>query len=171
MLHGEAIGPHLLVPDAPDHTPPPKLVARKFTMRRVERFAPRVRQVTDGLLDAMLHAGRGELVDGATFPLPITVVCEPVGVPPADRDTFRAWSGEIVAPPGAQALADAVSWSSVYLDHLIEKKHCSGRTDDLHPPLLRTRTEDGDRLSAAELCARACPLLSEPHETTRPADH
>ncbi|TXS57506.1 cytochrome P450 family protein [Streptomyces sp. t39] len=166
MLDEQVIGPNLLVLDPPDHTRLRKLVAREFTMRRVERLAPRVREITDGLLDAMVPAGRGDLVDSLAFPLPITVICELLGVPSADRDAFRAWSGEIVAPSGAQAEADAVYALSAYLDELIEDKRCAAPTGDLLSALLRTRAEDDDRLSAAELRALAYLLLVAGHETT-----
>ncbi|MFG3497011.1 cytochrome P450 [Streptomyces sp. NPDC047928] len=166
MLDEAVIGPNLLVLDPPDHTRLRKLVAREFTARRVEALRPRIRRVTDDLIDAMAPAGRADLVDALAFPLPITVICELLGVPVADRDAFRAWSTEIVAPTGAEAERDAVYGLAAYLDGLIEDKRCAGPADDLLSALLRTRAEDGDRLSAAELRAMAYLLLIAGHETT-----
>ncbi|WP_175409700.1 cytochrome P450 [Streptomyces sp. TRM64462] len=166
MLDEEVIGPNLLVVDPPDHTRLRKLVAREFTARRVEALRPRVQAIVDELLDAMAPAGHADLVDALAFPLPITVICELLGVPTADRDRFRAWSDEIVAPTGADAERAAVYGLAAYLDELIEDKRCAGPADDLLSALLRTRAEDGDRLSAPELRALAYLLLIAGHETT-----
>ncbi|MEV8389309.1 MULTISPECIES: cytochrome P450 family protein [unclassified Streptomyces] len=160
------MGPHVLTLDPPDHTRLRKLVAPEFTPRRVEKLRPRVQQITDDLLDAMIPAGQGDLVDALAFPLPITVISELLGVPHADRDSFRAWTNEIVAPTTPTAAGDNTVALCAYLDALIEDKRASAPRDDLLSTLLRTRAEDGDRLSAAELRAWAYVLLIAGHETT-----
>ncbi|BAU87065.1 cytochrome P450 hydroxylase [Streptomyces laurentii] len=162
----EIIGPHLLAADPPDHTRLRKLVAREFTGRRVEALRPRVRQLADEMLDMMAPAGRGDLVDAFAFPLPITVICELLGVPVADRDTFRAWSHEIVAPSGAVAEEEAIKGFAAYLDTFIEDKRAAGPGDDLLSALIAARAEDGDRLSLPELRGLAQLLIVAGHETT-----
>ncbi|MEU2431621.1 cytochrome P450 [Streptomyces sp. NPDC007861] len=166
MLDEDVIGPHLLVVDPPDHTRLRGLVAREFTARRVEALRPRVQQISDELIDAVLPAGRADLVASLAFPLPIIVICELLGVPGADRDRFRAWSTEVVAPSSPEAERTAVHELAAYLDELIEDKRCTRPADDLLSALLRTRAQDGDRLSAAELRAMAYLLLVAGHETT-----
>ncbi|NUK26276.1 cytochrome P450 [Streptomyces lunaelactis] len=166
MLDERVIGPNLLVLDPPDHTRLRRLVAREFTARRVEGLRPRIQQITDGLLDAMLPAGHGDLVDALAFPLPIIVICELLGVPAADREAFRKWSNEVVAPTGVAAEESAIHELAAYLNELIEDKRCAGPTDDLLSALIRTRAEEDDRLSAAELRALAYLLLIAGHETT-----
>ncbi|MFD0372054.1 cytochrome P450 [Streptomyces sp. NPDC059071] len=162
----EVVGPNLLIVDPPDHTRLRKLVAGEFTGRRVEALRPRIQQLTDELLDAMAPAGRADLVDSFAFPLPITVICELLGVPAADRDSFRAWSNELVAPTGSMTEREAVEGFGGYLDELIEDKRAAGPADDLLSALIRTRAEDGDRLSLPELRALAYLLLIAGHETT-----
>ncbi|MEV6394369.1 cytochrome P450 [Streptomyces sp. NPDC051907] len=166
MLDEQVVGPYLLVLDPPDHTRLRRLVAREFTARRVEGLRPRIQRIADELLDAMVPAGRADLVDALAFPLPIIVICELLGVPAADRDAFRAWSNEIVAPTGPESERDAVHGLAAYLDELIEDKRCSAPAGDLLSALVRTRAEDDDRLSAAELRALAYLLLVAGHETT-----
>ncbi|MFF8606059.1 cytochrome P450 [Streptomyces sp. NPDC015346] len=166
MLDEQVIGPNLLVLDPPDHTRLRKLVAGQFTGRRVESLRPRLERLTGELADAMAPAGRADLVDSYAFPLPITVICELLGVPAADRDTFRAWSNEIVAPTGAGPEAEAIEGLAGYLDALVEDKRAAGPTDDLLSDLITARAEDGDRLSLAELRALAYLLLIAGHETT-----
>ncbi|MER7956234.1 cytochrome P450 [Streptomyces sp. NPDC096030] len=162
----EVIGPNLLAVDAPDHTRLRKLVTREFTGRRVEALRPRVQELADELADAMAPAGRADLVDSFAFPLPITVICELLGVPAADRDSFRRWSNELVAPSGGAPEREIVEGFGAYLDALIEDKRASRPTDDLLSALITTRAEDGDALSLAELRGMAYLLLIAGHETT-----
>ncbi|ATW51468.1 cytochrome P450 family protein [Streptomyces peucetius] len=166
MLDEQVIGPNLLVVDPPDHTRLRKLVVREFTPRRAEALRPRVQRITDDLLDAMVPAGRADLVDALAFPLPIVVICELLGIPAADRDAFRTWSNEVVAPTSPETGEDAVRQLGAYLDGLIADKRCAGPTDDLLSALIRTKDEDGDRLSFTELRALAYLLLIAGHETT-----
>ncbi|TKA11052.1 cytochrome P450 family protein [Actinacidiphila oryziradicis] len=167
----EFFGPHMLLADPPRHTRLRRLVAREFTPRRVEALRPRIQEITDGLVDAMVSSkdggadGRADLVEALAFPLPITVICELLGVPDLDRASFRAWSSEAVAPTGAEAELAAFTQMSAYLDELIEDKRRSPG-DDLMSGLIRTTGEDGDRLSTAELRGMAYLLLIAGHETT-----
>jgi len=160
------IGRHLLGSDPPEHTRLRSLVTRAFTARRVQSLAPRVQEITDGLLDAMIPRGRADLVDAFSFPLPITVICELLGVPELDREAFRAMSTEVVAPSGPGTGPQAFARLGGYLTELIEDKRCTRPTDDLLSDLIRTTAEDGDRLSSAELRGMAFLLLIAGHETT-----
>ncbi|MFG2140784.1 cytochrome P450 [Streptomyces sp. NPDC048650] len=157
----------MLDTDPPHHTRLRKLVAREFTSRRVEALRPRVQQITDDLLDTMLSApdGRADLVDALAFPLPMTVICELIGVPSIDRDTFRAWSNEIIAPTGPEAVNAAVQAMTAYLIGLIDHKR-DAPGDDLLSALIRTSDDDGDQLSREELVGMAFLLLVAGHETT-----
>ncbi|WP_369147391.1 cytochrome P450 [Streptomyces sp. R44] len=162
----DIIGVHLLSADAPDHTRLRRLVTAEFTGRRVENLRPRIERLTHELADAMEPAGRADLVDAYAFPLPITVICELLGVPAEDRDTFRGWSNELVTPTGERGILDALEGFGGYLDGLIEDKRAAGPADDLLSGLISARAEDGDRLSGPELRAMAYLLLIAGHETT-----
>ncbi|MFJ1901471.1 cytochrome P450 [Streptomyces sp. NPDC088115] len=162
---GDPINANMLEMDAPDHTRLRKLVAREFTARRIEALRPRVRQITDGLLDAMVPAGRADLVDAFAFPLPITVICELIGVPDLDRDAFRLLSNGVVSPAGATEEGDAVRAMGGYLAELIENKRRSPG-EDLLSALIAARYEDEDALSPDELVGMAFLLLVAGHETT-----
>ncbi|MEE1845602.1 MULTISPECIES: cytochrome P450 [unclassified Streptomyces] len=156
---------NLLELDAPRHTRLRRLVAREFTARRVEALRPRVQQITDELLDAMVPAGRADLVDALAFPLPMTVICELIGVPDLDRDAFRLLSNGVVTPTSPEGEMEAVRAMNEYLGELIEDKRRSPG-DDLMSALVRTRDEDGDSLSPDELVGMAFLLLVAGHETT-----
>ncbi|MFD9792260.1 cytochrome P450 [Streptomyces sp. NPDC059070] len=162
-----AVSANMLDSDPPQHTRLRKLVAREFTPRRIEALRPRVQEITDGLLDAMLAApGRtADLVDSFAFPLPMTVICELLGVPDLDRETFRRLSNEAVAPTDGDGNASALEMSA-YLVGLIEDKRATRPADDLMSALIRTHHEDGDKLSTEELIGMAFLLLVAGHETT-----
>lgn len=160
-------GPHMLNSDPPDHERLRKLVVREFTPRRVEQLAPRVRQITDRLLDAMvaLPEARADLVEALSFPLPISVICELLGVPMLDRAAFHAWTGTILTDPDPAARMAATREVAGYLAELLEHKRLAPG-QDLMSALIRATDEDGTRLSADELRGTAWLLLVAGHETT-----
>ncbi|MFF0162223.1 cytochrome P450 [Streptomyces sp. NPDC005263] len=162
----ELIGRHLLSADPPEHTRLRGLVSRAFTMRRVEQLRPRIQQITDDLLDAMLPHGRADLVEALSYPLPMTVICELLGVPEMDRTEFRKMSTEVVAPTNGAMEYESVARLAEYLTDLIEDKRRAGPSGDLLGDLIRTTAEDGDRLSPQELRGMAFILLIAGHETT-----
>ncbi|MFM9559034.1 MULTISPECIES: cytochrome P450 family protein [Streptomyces] len=166
FLDEELIGKYLLVADPPQHTRLRRLIAREFTARRVERLRPRVQEITDSLLDAMLPRGRADLVESFAHPLPLTVICELLGVPELDRAAFRKLSTEAVAPTSGESEYAAFVQLAAYLEQLVEDKRCAPPADDLLSALIRTTDEDGDRLSPAELRGMAFILLIAGHETT-----
>lgn len=159
------INANMLELDAPRHTRLRKLVSREFTARRIESLRPRVEQITGDLLDAMVPDGSADLVDAFAFPLPMTVICELLGVPDIDRDVFRALSNAIVTPVSQEKEDEAVHAMGAYLDTLVEdKRRAPG--DDLMSALIQANDEDGDRLSPDELIGMAFLLLVAGHETT-----
>ncbi|QES47446.1 cytochrome P450 [Streptomyces venezuelae] len=162
-----AANANMLEADPPHHTRLRKLVVRAFTARRMEALRPRVQQVTDELLDAMAaRPGRtADLIAALAFPLPMTVICELLGVPDLDRARFRYWSQEIVAPPAGVPDNLALAELSGYLADLIAAK-AEDPGEDLLSALIRTRDEDGDRLTSDELIGMAFLLLVAGHETT-----
>ncbi|MBT2418843.1 cytochrome P450 [Streptomyces sp. ISL-22] len=165
-LDEELIGKNLLVADPPQHTRLRGLISRAFTMRRVEELRPRVQRITDDLLDEMLPRGRADLVESLAYPLPLTVICELLGVPEMDRVEFRKMSTEAVAPTSPGSEVDAFVALGAYFTDLIEDKRCAGPSGDLLSDLIRTTAEDGDRLSPDELRGMAFILLIAGHETT-----
>ncbi|MEH6376565.1 cytochrome P450 [Streptomyces sp. KLMMK] len=160
-------GPNMLVLDAPDHTRLRKLVAKEFTPRRVGEMAPRVQRMTDELLDAMLTAPgrRADLVEALSFPLPMGVICDLLGVPDLDREAFRHWSNVSVGAGPAEEKITVSREVTAYLNGLIAAKR-RDPGDDLMSALISTADEDGDRLSPEELLGTAWLLLVAGHETT-----
>ncbi|MDI3387637.1 cytochrome P450 [Streptomyces sp. B-S-A8] len=163
-----SVGRNMLQTDPPDHTRLRSLVAREFTARRIKALRSRVAQAADELLDAMGPSGRADLIDAFAFPLPLTVICELLGVPGVDHDAFRAWSTKVVALGEPEASGRASQEMAVYLAGLIEEKRRreEAAEGDLLHALVRAHDEDGGRLSDEELTGMAFLLLVAGHETT-----
>ncbi len=155
--------------DPPDHTRLRKLAIMAFTTRRVHGLRPRIEAVTDELLDAAVAAGPTmDLIEALAFPLPITVICELLGVPYADRGHIRTWSRQsldgILNPEAAELAEQGLEAFKAYLRDLIRRRR--GKPgDDLISGLIAAQ-ESGDRLSDEELTATCGLLLVSGHETT-----
>ena len=90
----------MLVMDPPEHTRLRGLVSLAFTPRRIRQLAPRIEAIAHELLAAALARREVDLVEALTYPLPVVVIAELIGVPVEDRARFKAWSDAIVAPLG-----------------------------------------------------------------------
>jgi len=80
--------------DAPKHTRIRSIMAKTFTPRRIRELEPRVQTIANELLDHVLGTGTFDLVSSFTFPLPMAVIGDMLGVPEADRDQFKKLSTE-----------------------------------------------------------------------------
>ncbi|UUV34592.1 cytochrome P450 [Amycolatopsis roodepoortensis] len=154
--------------DPPDHTRLRKLTAQAFTVRRIAGLRPRIQEIADTLLRAMIeHGPPVDLVEMFAFPLPTAVMCEILGVPYEGRERFRQWSRVIVTPMAytpaevAQARRDGADDMAA----LVAVKRVTPG-EDLLSVLVHARDEDGDRLTEAELIDLATQLLLAGHETT-----
>ncbi|MEV0535400.1 cytochrome P450 [Kitasatospora sp. NPDC050463] len=173
---GHAIGLNMLQTDAPQHTRLRALVAREFTPGRIAALAPRIEKLADRLLDGLLDTvatdGSADLVSAFALPLPLTVICDLLGVPSADHGDFHDWSGEIVAPTSPEAAGAAAAAMTAYFAALIEDKRADPGSDLLSALVAATGSRGGAPgagpapLSAEELLGMAFLLLVAGHETT-----
>ncbi|WP_433330330.1 cytochrome P450 family protein [Spirillospora sp. CA-294931] len=161
-------GGTMLAMDPPDHTRLRSLIAKAFTARRVEALRPRIQEITDGLLDDLGAAGESDLIEALAVPLPITVICELLGVPAGDRDRFRGWTAVLTVPPLTREARErrrtaAREFNAYLLDVFAERR--ASPADDLISALIAAR--DGDAaLSDHELLNTIALLLIAGHETT-----
>ncbi|MFJ6212671.1 cytochrome P450 [Streptomyces sp. NPDC092296] len=163
---------HLLNIDPPDHTRLRRLVSKAFTPRRVAEFEPRVRQLTDRLLDSFAARGSADLIHEFAFPLPIYAICDLLGVPPEDQDDFRDWAGMMIRHGGGPrgGVARAVKRMRTYLAELIHRKRAELTAEpqpgeDLISGLIRAG-DHGEHLTENEAAAMAFILLFAGFETT-----
>jgi cytochrome P450 len=167
MLHPafRALEAHMLNADPPDHTRLRKLVGKAFTTGTVARLRPRIEQIADDLLDRMAGADTVDLLDTYAAPLPMTVICELLGIPEDDRPAFRTWTQLIVSSaPTRGQMATASAEVVVYLNGLVERKRAEP-TGDLLSDLVAV-SDNGDQLTPEELVAMAILLTIAGHDTT-----
>jgi cytochrome P450 len=161
----------MLFRDPPDHTRLRGLVSKAFTPRTVEGLRPRIAEITERLIDGVEGAGEMDLIETIAFPLPITVIAELLGVPPEDRDRFKAWSVVITQGLNPQASEEVLARASVaigalddYLTGVIEERRRAPRAD-LISELVRAH-DGSDKLSMDELISTCRLILTAGHETT-----
>ncbi|MEC3979772.1 cytochrome P450 [Amycolatopsis sp. H20-H5] len=157
----------ILSMDPPDHTRLRTLVAKAFTMRRVELLRPRVAELATELLAGMKGKGQPvDLVDDYALPIPVAVICELLGVPVADRPRFRAWSDAALSTSSLTAEEFERNREELrdYMRGLIEQ-HRAEPADDLMTALIEAR-DVRDRLTELELVDLCVGILVAGHETT-----
>ncbi|GAA2267646.1 MULTISPECIES: cytochrome P450 [Kitasatospora] len=153
--------------DAPDHTRLRKLVAPAFTARRIAGMRPGVQRTVDRLLDAMAEGGaEADVVPGLAGPLPITTICDLLGVPQRDQARFREWSDLMfrTSPDALEAAVAARNALIGYLAGMVEQRRADP-TDDLLGVLIAARDNE-DRLTERELVSFAGGLIVAGYETT-----
>jgi cytochrome P450 len=153
--------------DGADHLRLRKLVSRTFTARRVSELRPRVTQIAEELLDRLAGTARdgvADLIENFAYPLPITVICELVGVPEEDRPRWRGW-GKALFKLRPESVDDTLSEMIAYLRELIGRRRAAP-TGDLLSGLIRAQDEDGDRLGEVEMMTLVLTLVLAGHETT-----
>jgi pimeloyl-[acyl-carrier protein] synthase len=156
---------------APEHTRVRQLMAKVFTPRAVEALGPRMQRLVDDILDAAAERGELDVIEDLAQVVPVTVICQILGVPVGDRDKFKPWS--IAATRTFDGVIDTdtmsrarAGWKSLvsYMDQLIAD-HRAHPGDDLLSALI-TAEEQGDRLTTDELRVNAIGLLVAGYETT-----
>jgi cytochrome P450 len=147
--------------DGPDHTRLRKLVSRAFTVRRVGDLRPRVEEIAASLLDGM--SGSVDLVEEYAYPLPITVICELVGIPEEDRPSWHEW-GRALVSMDPQRVPEALRATVAHIHDLVDRRRAAP-ADDLLSAMIAAQ-ESGDRLSDFELVTMVLSLVFAGHETT-----
>nr|WP_244875718.1 cytochrome P450 [Actinoplanes consettensis] len=158
----------ILTINPPDHTRLRRLVSSSFTARRVQALRPTITQMVDDLLDEM--SGETDFVTAFAFPLPVNVIGELLGIPPADRAQFqhlvRDWTQvlEQINPAVLETADPAAATIRAYLSDLAADRRSAPR-DDLISALVLAE-EDGEKLTEDELLTMAGLLFAAGFETT-----
>ena len=161
----------MLFADPPVHTRLRKLVMRDFTPRRIRELEPRIRELTNMLLDQAVARGDFEVMRDLANPLPVMVIAEMLGVEREHYATFKHWSDAIVAGdntlpgnPLPPEFITSVDDLRAYFSAQIDKRRKTPGPD-LVSALVAAHTES-DALDASELMAFVILLLLAGNETT-----
>ncbi|MFE9065426.1 cytochrome P450 [Streptomyces violaceusniger] len=156
------------IKEGPGHRRWRRLLSRAFTVKKMEAWRPRVQEMADELMDAMVAKGApADLRAELALPLPVRVICALLGAPSEDQDKFARWSETLLTLTRyTQAeVDDAQAEFRAYASDLVERKRARPGDDLLSELTQITDSQDG-RLSHDELIATVVGLLLAGHETT-----
>ncbi len=164
----------MLFQDPPDHTRLRSLVSKAFTPRVIEGMRAHIQEIVDRLLDRVEGKGGMDVIEDLAYPLPVTVICEMLGVPVKDHPAIRQWSADVARSLDALGLGAS--------DEVVERGRAGRRAlgdyfrrlvperrrhleNDLLSGLIAAE-EQGDKLSEGELISTCILLFIAGHETT-----
>ncbi|MGW5724251.1 cytochrome P450 [Amycolatopsis sp. NPDC003865] len=153
--------------DAPEHTTARREVVGEFTVKRMKALQPRIQQIVDEHIDAILAGPKpADLVSALSLPVPSLVICEQLGVPYADHEFFQSRSSTLLNREVTQETRmQAVEEMQGYLDQLVSAKEADPTDDLLGRQVRKQREEHGD-VDHDSLVSLAFLLLLAGHETT-----
>jgi cytochrome P450 len=157
----------LLNMDSPRHARLRRIVAGTFTPKQIEIWRPRVTEIVEQLVQDMISAGPPtDLVEALAFPLPVTVICELLGVPSGDGQLLRAWADAKLstATGSADERATATREFTSYVRDFVATRQ-SEPGDALIDLLIQARDDDGS-LTDGELVSLMLNMITAGHETT-----
>ena len=153
--------------DPPSQSRYRKLVSGPFTPRNVTSLEPFIRQRTTEIVDTVASKGHCDFVMDLSWDLPLTVMCEFMGIPQEDRQKMFDWSTTAATPetgaPGEQAAATLALTS--YAVELAQKKRLE--PDDSLVSRYANGEVEGERLTDPEIGIFFTTLSIAGHETTR----
>ncbi|MEV2248019.1 cytochrome P450 [Streptomyces sp. NPDC049970] len=151
--------------DDPEHARLRRMVGGAFTVKRVETMRPRVQEMADDFVDAMLQGpAPADLVQSLALPIPSLVISEMLGVPYEEHEFFQTNSKAIVSAVATpQERGTAHSNLAAYLDELVGRKLVEPGDDLLSGFCARI---EGGELTRREAAAMGVLLLLGGHETT-----
>jgi cytochrome P450 len=164
-----ALASNMLTADEPHHTRLRSIVDEAFRRRAILEMEPRILLIADELAAELFAEGSpADLVARYARKLPLSVICELLGLPAADRAKFVAWAANITGVRSTLGLLwrmiPAAAAIKRYLEAHLENARASGG-EGLIAELVRVE-KAGVRLSRDEMVAMVFLLLFAGHETT-----
>lgn len=164
------ISSSILRMDPPRHRQLRNLVSQAFTPRMVAQLEPRIREITNGLLDQVVAKGEMDAIRDLAYPLPVTVIAELLGIPVELREDFKRWSDALVSgdeqttEEERQVLFQEIGGMFGYFTQVLDERRAHPQ-NDLVSALLAAEV-DGQHLSDQELLGFCGLLLVAGNETT-----
>jgi cytochrome P450 len=158
----------MLTMDEPDHTRLRDTVEEAFRRRAILNMEPRILALADALAAELFADGSpADLVERYARRLPLSVICELLGLPSADRSRFIAWAQTLTRLTGVVGflrMLAGIGPMRRYLEGQLQKARETGG-EGLIAELVRIGEEEG-RISAEEMVAMVFLLLGAGAETT-----
>ncbi|WP_454629815.1 cytochrome P450 [Bradyrhizobium cenepequi] len=163
-----AFASNMLTMDEPDHTRLRNIVDEAFRRRAVLEMEPHIRAIADGLADELFASGGpADIVQRYARILPLSVICELLGLPEADRPRFIAWAnsmGQITNTFGFLRMLLGIGKMRRYLEERLRVARKEGG-EGLIAELVQVEKEGG-RITPDEMVSMVMLLLGAGSETT-----
>lgn len=168
-LIGWVMMENMTTSDGEDHTRLRKLIAKTFTLRRVEAMRPQIEKIVNTLLDDLAAEPPGAVVDIKSRyaeALPTQVICDLFGIPEELRaDVLRGGQVNVETTINhAEAVANVEQWHDAINQVIAMKRKEPG--DDLISAMINAQEEDGSRLNDQEMAGTVHLMLGAGSETT-----
>jgi cytochrome P450 len=167
--NGPTVQPALgVLSDAPHHTFIRNLIQPDFLAKKISDLQPRLEEIVQELLDVVESKGVWDLHDDLSFPLPVIIICEMLGIPTDDIAKFKRWADASVASMCAEDPTEYVSQLDemrVYLLQQIQIKREGESNNDLLSIMARAK-QDGEYLPEEEIVGLAQQIFVAGNETT-----
>jgi cytochrome P450 len=161
----------MLVMDPPQHVKYRRLVQRGFTPRMIDKLEPTIRHHARTVVDRIAKKGECEFVEDLACELPLTLICELMGVPQEMRKKIFDWSNELIGADDADMQAGNPQATAMqmwmYCNALVAEKRA--KPDDTLIGLLANGSVEGEALTDLELNNFFVLLAVAGNETTRNA--
>jgi cytochrome P450 len=161
----------ILMTDGNPHRRIRGLINHVFTARAIERLRPRIDDLVREFLAPVADGEPFDLIDTVALPLPVTVICELIGLPAEHRGQCRLWTeaiGHVVDPVITPEMSAAMNQASAefraFIHEQLRLRRAHPRDDVL--TLLAQATVKGESLSDEEIVSNVMLLFSAGHETT-----
>ncbi|MDF9413368.1 cytochrome P450 [Brevibacillus laterosporus] len=162
--------------DQPMHTDIRSIVMHSFTPKMMKAWAPRIEEITKQLLENVQDQQEFDLVRDFSYPLPVIVIAEMLGVPSSEMSKFKEWSDIVVSSPDNDDPDHLTQFLSVrtkadqeltsFFTEIVEHKRKSPHPEsDIISILIQAESEKS-KISIDELVAFCKLLLVAGNETT-----
>ncbi|TDP37673.1 cytochrome P450 family protein [Nocardia ignorata] len=158
------VNDNLVYSDPPRHTRLRKIAMRALTGRAIREFDSKIPQIAESILESVGTAAEVDILSAYAYPFTVTVVCELIGIDPADRGEFQGWLQTQLSAAGTPEKYAAAASFEKYVYRLMDLRDGRPATDFLSD--LMRPPDDGERLERRELVAMVNALLLGGQETT-----
>lgn len=163
-----------LMQDPPHHTRLRGMVTGALTAKRVRAMEPRIRDITNQLIDSFIAARQTDILSDFAYKLPVLVMCDMLGVPPEDQrldavinaiaQSFIIFEARALSPDELGVADREIALLEDFFGELFEKRRLAPQ-DDLTTALVQSGSGE-DALSHHELVTIAIGLFGAGFETT-----
>ncbi|UQD53138.1 cytochrome P450 [Bacillus methanolicus] len=164
----------IIAMDPPKHTDIRSIVSRSFTPKVMREWESRIHEIASELLNSVQGQSEFDIVNDFSYPLPVIVIAEMLGVPSSEMKLFKDWSDTLVSSPENDHPEHLAKFKetrnrteaelSAFFEQIIEEKRAHPG-NDLISILIKAKEEEA-KLSSQELIAFCNLLLVAGNETT-----